>query len=224
MVAQLYFGFGVLSLSMAAALSLIIRCELSLVAEQLMLSDCHAYNVLITGHALIMIFMFLMPFLLGGLGNYFIPSCLGVPEMVFPRLNNVAMLLLPLSYQILFSSLVMDEGPGTGWTLYPPLAAYVSHAGLSTDLLIIGIHVNGISSCLSAANIVCTCCYVRRTTMQHGHLPIIVVCLFLTAVLSLCVLPILAASVTMVLTDRHLSSVFFDSAAGGDAVLFQHMF
>jgi len=106
---------------------------------------------------MLMIFFFLMPMASGSLANLFLPKLLGVPEMVFPRLNNIGLLLLPLSYNFLVLSFVVDEGCGTGWTLYPPLAQYTSHAGVSVDCFIIAMHLSGLSTCFTASNVIATC-------------------------------------------------------------------
>lgn len=91
-----------------------MRSELMCVNEQLLFGDTQFYNVLITSHAMLMIFWFVMPILLGGFGNLYLPSMLGVPEMVFPRLNNVSIVLLPLAGQFLIGSFIADEGCGSG--------------------------------------------------------------------------------------------------------------
>lgn len=62
----------------------------------------------------------------------------------------------------LLGSGIYDEGCGTGWTIYPPLACYTSHCGLSVDVFIIALHLSGLSSVLGAVNIVCTCVAARR--------------------------------------------------------------
>lgn len=91
-----------------------MRSELSGVAEQCLFGDTQYYNVLISSHGMLMIFWFVMPVLIGGFGNLYVPSMLGVPELLFPRLNNMALLMLGPGYNLLIMSTLCDEGSGTG--------------------------------------------------------------------------------------------------------------
>lgn len=68
--------------------------------------------------------------------------------MAFPRLNNISFWLLPPSLILLLASALVEQGSGTGWTLYPPLSGIQSHSGGSVDLAIFSLHLAGISSML----------------------------------------------------------------------------
>jgi cytochrome c oxidase subunit 1 len=80
------------------------------------------YNLSITLHGLFMIFFLVMPGLFGMFGNIFIPILLGAPEVAYPRVNNISVIIIPLSYTLVLLSLYNEFGNGTGWTLYPPLS------------------------------------------------------------------------------------------------------
>ena len=80
------------------------------------------YNLSITLHGLLMIFFIIMPGLYGGLGNYFIPIYLGIPEITFPRINNFSLLLILISFSSIIFSIILEYSIGVGWTLYPPLS------------------------------------------------------------------------------------------------------
>jgi heme/copper-type cytochrome/quinol oxidase subunit 1 len=174
-----------------------------------------------------MIFWFVMPIMLGGFGNMYIPALAGAPEMVFPRANNIAMLAMPLAFMFLWGSQVTDEGAGTGWTIYPPLAQYCSHCGLAVDYLIIALHLAGISSAITATNAIITIQTCRRfgiNTKSAGHGNLYIWSVLLTSEMIIVVIPVLAAVITMLLCDRSLNSVFYDVSSGSDVLLYQHLF
>lgn len=91
-----------------------MRCELSGLGEQICFGDHQFYNVLVTSHAMLMIFFFIMPAVMAGFGNVFLPILLGVPEMVFPKINNLGWWLLPVGFVMIMGSGIFDEGCGTG--------------------------------------------------------------------------------------------------------------
>jgi len=94
--------------------------------------------------------------------------------------------------------MLTEAGVGTGWTVYPPLSSATAHSGGSVDLAIFSLHLSGASSILGAINFICTIFNMRIKSLSFHNLPLFVWSVLITA--------------------------FFDSAAGGDPVLYQHLF
>jgi cytochrome c oxidase subunit 1 len=218
-IGTMYLWFSFAMFLLGGAMAMVIRAELFQPGLQIV--NPEFFNSMTTYHGLIMVFGAIMPAFVG-FANWLIPMQIGAPDMAFPRMNNWSFWLLPPAALLLvIAQLVPGGGAGVGWTLYPPLTI---QQGMSMDLTIFAVHILGMSSIMGSINIITTILNMRAPGMTLMKMPLFVWTWLITAYLLIAVMPVLAGAVTMLLTDRHFDTHFFNPAGGGDPVLFQHIF
>jgi cytochrome c oxidase subunit 1 len=218
-IGSMYLWFSFAMFIVGGIMALVIRAELFQPGLQVV--DPDRFNQMTTLHGLIMVFGAIMPAFVG-FANWMIPLMIGASDMAFARMNNWSFWLLPPAAILLTSSLLVPGGAAaSGWTLYPPLTVQM---GIGMDMAIFAVHILGISSIMGSINIVTTLLNMRAPGMTLMKMPLFCWTWLITAYLVIAVMPVLAGAVTMILTDRHFGTSFFNAAGGGDPVLYQHIF
>ncbi|MBI4408801.1 MAG: cbb3-type cytochrome c oxidase subunit I, partial [Gemmatimonadetes bacterium] len=185
------------------------------------------YNALVTMHGTFMIFFAIMPLLVGVFANYLIPLQIGAPDMAFPRLNMMSFwMAFPAGILMLTSFFVEGGAAGAGWTGYAPLSANPEYSGVSTgqQLWCLSLIVLGFSSLMGAVNYITTVINMRAPGMTWFRLPLPTWALFITSILILLAMPILAGALILLLFDQVLGTSFFLPERGGQPLLWQHLF
>jgi cytochrome c oxidase subunit 1 len=187
------------------------------------------YNMLVTMHATVMVFLVIMPLLIGVFGNFLIPLKIGAPDMAFPFFNALSFWLFFVSGMVILYSFFVEGGPAAGgWTSYAPLSTHgaFNNSAKGQSLWALGIFINGLASIAGAANYITTVVNMRCPGMSMFRLPLSVWSLFVTSFLLLLAVPVLSAAGAMLLLDLNMGTTFFsgDPKTGGDPLLWQHIF
>jgi cytochrome c oxidase subunit I len=180
------------------------------------------YNQILTMHGTTMVFLFVVP-MMSGFANYFVPLMIGARDMAFPRLNALSYWLFLFGGIVFYSSLFW-EPPEAGWTSYTPLSSEAYSPSGGIDAWIFLIHLTGLSSIIGSVNLYVTIANMRAPGMGWSRLPLFGWAVLTFAILLILALPSVAAGVTLLLTDRHFGTHFYDATQGGSPLLWQHLF
>jgi cytochrome c oxidase subunit 1 len=205
--------------SIGGILAMVMRAELAAPGQQFV--DPNTFNGLFSVHASLMIFLFIIP-VFAGIANYVLPLMIGAPDMAFPRLNALSFWMLPMAGILMIASFFAPGGAfATGWTAYAPLS---TETPLGQTFFTVAVQFAGASSIATALNFLVTIITMRAPGMTFWRMPLLVWANFTTSLLVVIATPFIAGSQFFVLFDRALGTNFFNPAAGGDVVMYQHVF
>ncbi|HET6380081.1 MAG TPA: cytochrome c oxidase subunit I [candidate division Zixibacteria bacterium] len=209
-------------LVVGGVLALVMRLELA--APGLQVVDEATYNQLFTMHGTGMIFFSIVPLAIG-FANYLLPLQIGAPDVAFPRLNALTYWLFLLGGLVAFSGFATAGGAAAfGWYGYPPLSTQTYSPGAGGDLWVMGLILSGTSGILGAVNFIATLFTLRAPGMTMFRVPIFTWNILVTSLLIILTFPVLTAALVMLFIERTTGATFFDPAAGGSSILWQHLF
>jgi len=200
-------------------MAVLMRTELATANSDFLNPDL--YNAFLTNHGTIMIFLWIVPAAIGGFGNYLIPLMIGARDMAFPKLNAIAFWLNPPAGALLLGSFFFG-GAQAGWTSYPPLSVITANA--AQTMWILAIVLVGTSSILGSVNFLVTIWKMRVPSLKWDQMPLFIWAMVATSILALFSTPVLAAGLILLLFDINFGTSFFNPDAGGNVVVYQHLF
>src|SRR6266851_6862936 len=224
----MYVAYALLFLVIGGIEAAVMRIQL--IAPNQHVVSPQVFNRLFTMHGTTMIFFVAMPMLFG-FANYLIPLMIGARDMAFPRVNALSFWLMAFGGLLLYFSVVGANGlygagnaPDVGWFAYAPLTSRTFSPGHSTDYWTLALLVSGFGSIGTAVNILTTILCMRCPGMSLDKMPLLAwLNLVMSGMVILAISPLTAAQL-MLLVDRYLGGHFFDTQAGGSAVIWMHFF
>src|SRR6184192_2631317 len=195
--------------------------RLELLTPQGDLVQAETYNKLFTMHGVTMVFFFLIPSIPAVLGNFLVPMMIGARDLAFPRLNLASWYIFILG-ELFTVAAAAAGGVDTGWTFYTPYSSIYSNTHVA--LTVVGIFITGFSSILTGLNFIVTIHTMRAPGMTWFRLPLFIWAHYATSLIMILGTPVIAITILLVAFERLAHIGIFDPAAGGDPVLFQHLF
>jgi cytochrome c oxidase subunit 1 len=227
-IGLMYIGYALVFLVIAGFEALLMRVQLAVPNNHFV--SPQVFNQLFTMHGTTMVFFVGMPILFG-FGNYLIPLMIGARDMAFPRLNAFSFWISAFAGLLLYFSYLGGSGlygagsaPDIGWWAYAPLTAKVFSPGHSSDYWTLSILLAGVGTIGTSVNIVATAICMRCPGMTLTRMPLLVwLYTVMSSLVFVTISPLTAAQI-MLLLDRYAGAHFFDTQAGGSAVLWMHFF
>ena len=220
-IGTLYGISGVIFFIIAGFEALLIRTQLAVPNGTII--DADTYNQLFTMHALMMIFLGVMP-MGAAFFNWLVPLMIGARDVAFPRLNAFSFWTFLGGALLLTSSWLFGEAPDVGWFAYAPLTEKAYTVGLAMDFYAVGLILLGVASTVASLNFVVTIINMRAPGMSCFRMPVFVWMIFVVAWLLILSLPVLTIGLTQIYFDRNFGTNFFNPMGGGDPLLWQHLF
>ncbi|MFQ3320207.1 MAG: cytochrome c oxidase subunit 1 [Natronomonas sp.] len=220
----MYGTYGVIAFLWGGVAVMLMRIELT--TPGTMFLEPSMYNALLTSHGITMLFLFGTP-IIAAFANYFVPLLIGADDMAFPRINAIAFWLLPPGALLIWAGfftmpLPIEVGPAeTSWTMYAPLSVQQANAGV--DLMILGLHLTGVSATMGAINFIATIFTERGDEVNWANLDIFSWTILTQSGLILFAFPLLGSALIMLLLDRNFGTTFF-AVEGGGPILWQNLF
>ncbi|MFO1519108.1 MAG: cytochrome c oxidase subunit I [bacterium] len=217
-IGVMYLATTMFFLIMGGILAMLIRVELFTPGQTIMGPD--TYNRVFTLHGAIMIFMFLIPVIPAGLGNFFVPIMIGAKDVAFPRLN-LASYYIFIGGAVLALVSLFHGGVDTGWTFYTP---YSIRTASSVVVVTLAVFVMGFSSILTGLNFIVTVNKLRCPGLTFHRLPLFIWAIYATSIIQVLATPVIGITMVLLAMERILHIGIFDPKLGGDPILFQHFF
>jgi cytochrome c oxidase subunit I+III len=221
-IGLLYFFTTLVFFAAGGVEALLMRTQLS--APNKGLLGPHAYNELMTMHGVTMIFLFVIPMTTGAFGNYLVPLMIGARDMAFPRMNALSFWLFLGSGLFMYTGLVVGTAPAAGWFNYVPLASATFSPDRGIDFYALGLIFNGVSTTAAAINFIVTIFKLRAPGMSLNRMPLFCYAFLAVSFALVFALPALTTALVFLELDRRLGFHFYDPSAGGDVLLWQHLF
>jgi cytochrome c oxidase subunit 1 len=217
-IAIMYLVSILASFFLGGVLALLVRTELLGPTKTIM--DAKTYNQAFTLHGAVMIFLFIIPGIPAGLGNFVLPMMLGAKDVAFPRLNLASYYLWVIGALFAVLSIVLGS-VDTGWTFYTP---YSTTTSTNVVAITFGVFILGFSSIFTGLNFVVSIHKLRPKGMTWFKMPLFLWGIYGTSIIQIMATPVLAITLLLLIAERLLGVGIFDPALGGDPVLYQHFF
>jgi cytochrome c oxidase subunit 1 len=224
-IGLLYGLYATIAFVVGGLMVTLMRAELATASSTLIQPGF--YNSLLTSHGITMLFLFGTP-IIAAFANYLVPLLVDADDMAFPRINAIAFWLLPPAAILIWAGFFPIDGlipAQTAWTMYTPLSAGVgsgNQANVGVDLMLLGLHLSGVSATMGAINFIATIFTERAEEVTWANLDIFSWTILTQSGLILFAFPLLGSAIIMLLMDRNLGTAFFIN--GGDSILWQHLF
>nr|WP_202614410.1 cbb3-type cytochrome c oxidase subunit I [Halostella litorea] len=225
-IGLLYGTYALVAFVWGGLAAVLMRAELT--TENIaLLGNTQVYNALLTSHGITMLFLFGTP-IIAAFANYLVPLLIDADDMAFPRINAIAFWLLPPGALLIWGGFfiapftdAVSNAAATSWTMYPPLS--VEQTNPTVDLMLLGLHLTGVSATMGAINFIATIFTERGEEVGWSNLDIFSWTILTQSGLILFAFPLLGSAIVMLLLDRNFDTMFF-AVEGGGTILWQHLF